>query len=373
VVHVGPGVRLLTAEQLSEALALRDLSDEAHGVHAVNLLVGEIATSLRAHYRLTPDINRGCRIVAVADNYDRLYYPPEGAARDSRYTRYVSHDRVLRTQMTAVIPGALRAKVPLDHDRLLLAPGIVYRRDSVDRLHCGEPHQMDVWLVRRGHVGRPDLLELIEIILGVALPGCGHRCNPTIHPYTVGGLEVEADVDGSRVEVLECGLILAQLLDDAGLPSSCHSGLALGMGLDRLVMLRKGLDDVRLLRCPDPRIAGQMMDLSPYRPVSRQPAIRRNLSVAVAADLTPEEVGDRVRTALGGRADQVEEVAVISETPYEVLAPLVRERLGMAEGQKNLLIGVTIRDPARSIPRPEANTLAQQVYLALHEGTRGYM
>jgi phenylalanyl-tRNA synthetase alpha chain len=53
--------------------------------------------------------------------------------------------------------------------------------------------------------------------------------------------------------------------------------------------------------------------------VSRQPAIRRNLPVAVAADLTAE-VGDRVRTALGEQAEQVEEVALISETGFEELA-----------------------------------------------------
>jgi phenylalanyl-tRNA synthetase alpha chain len=145
------------------------------------------------------------------------------------------------------------------------------------------------------------------------------------------------------------------------------------MGLDRLVMLRKGLDDIRLLRSSDPRIANQMRDLSLYRPVSRQPAIKRNLSVAVETDLTPEDIGDRVRTALGARAEQVEEVTVLSETGYDALAIPIRERLGITPGQKNALICVTIRDPARSVPKKEANVLAQQVYQALHRGSRGYL
>jgi phenylalanyl-tRNA synthetase alpha chain len=373
VVHVGHGVRILTPEQLSQALALPDLSDPAQGVHAINVLVWEIAAALRSKYRLGPEIHRGSRIVSVEDNYDWLYYPSEGAARDSRYTRYVGPGHLLRTQMTAAIPGALRSRPPVDQDRLLMAPGIVYRRDSVDRLHCGEPHQMDVWLVSRRRVSRTDLLELIQAVLHAALPGCEYRCSPATHPYTVRGLEVEVHDNGSYTEVLECGEILPRLLDDAGLPSDSHSGLALGMGLDRLVMLRKGLDDIRLLRCSDPRVAGQMRDLAKYRPVSRQPAIRRNLSVAVEADLTPEEIGDRVRTALGSRAEQVEEVVVVCETGYEALAVPIRERLGMAQGQKNVLVRVTIRDPARSVPRQEANVLAQHIYQALHRGTRGYL
>src|SRR5215813_15448646 len=49
---------------------------------------------------------------------------------------------------------------------------------------------------------------------------------------------------------------------------------------------------------PDPRITQQMLDLTPYRRVSSQPAVRRDLSIATGADTTKEELGDRVRTAL---------------------------------------------------------------------------
>jgi phenylalanyl-tRNA synthetase alpha chain len=209
--------------------------------------------------------------------------------------------------------------------------------------------------------------------LGTALPGRDYRTVAATHPYTVGGLQVDVEDQGGYTEVLECGEILPRLLDDAGLPSGACAGLALGMGLDRLAMLRKGIDDIRLLRAADPRIADQMTDLTPYRAVSRQPAIRRNLSVAVEAGLTPEEIGDRVRAALGDRAERMEEVAVVSKTAYDALAAPIRERPGMAAGQKNVLLGLTIRDPARSIPKHEANALARQVYQALHQGSHGYL
>jgi phenylalanyl-tRNA synthetase alpha chain len=249
----------------------------------------------------------------------------------------------------------------------------VYRRDVVDRLHCGEPHQMDVWLVSRRRIGRQDLLDLVRVILSAALPGRPYRSTPASHPYTLNGLQVDVEDGGGWTEVLECGEILPRMLDDAGVPSDSYSGLALGMGVDRLVMLRKGIDDIRILRSSDPRIAAQMTDLAEYRSVSRQPAARRDLSVVVAADLTPEEIGDRVRTAMGSRAEQVEEVLVLDEAGHDALPAAIRGRLGMAPGQKNVLVRVTIRDPSRSVPREEANALAQAVYRALHQGTGGYL
>ena len=66
-------------------------------------------------------------------------------------------------------------------------------------------------------------------------------------------------------------------------------------------------------------------------------------------------------------------MAVLSETAHDALAAPVRERLGMSAGQKNVLLALTIRDPARSIPKDEANALARQVYQALHQGSRGYL
>jgi phenylalanyl-tRNA synthetase alpha chain len=74
---------------------------------------------------------------------------------------------------------------------------------------------------------------------------------------------------GHWVEVWECGLADPGVLAAAGLAG--HSGLALGMGLDRMLMLIKGIPDIRLLRSADPRIAHQMRDLARYQPVSSMP------------------------------------------------------------------------------------------------------
>ena len=172
------------------------------------------------------------------------------------------------------------------------------------------------------------------------------------------------------VEVGECGLALPALLAESGIDPSHYSGLAMGVGLDRVLMIAKGIDDIRLLRADDPRIAQQMLDLEPYRPVSNQPAARRDLSVMVRPGLEPEEVGDRIREALGDQAARVESAEVVSETAYEDLPPTAVERMGARPGQKNLLVRLLIRDVARTLTSREANEVRNRVYDALHEGDR---
>jgi phenylalanyl-tRNA synthetase alpha chain len=362
---------ILSHDAYLRAVTLRDLADPAQGPHAMQQLIDQIHQSLCRRWGCELRVHRAHPAVPVEHNYDRLHYPPGGAARDARYTRYVSETTVLRTQTSAMIPPLL-ARVAQDPpaDVLLACPGLVYRRDEIDRLHTGEPHQMDLWRIVRGRVGVPDLHEMVAVVMDAVLPGREVRLNPSPHPYTTDGVEIEVRGDGGGwVEVGECGLALPAILDEAGLPTAAYSGLAMGLGLDRLLMLVKGIGDIRILRSADPRIAGQMLDLEPYRPVSAQPAVRRDLSVAVQASATPEELGDRVRQALRERAESLESVEVRSETAYDALPPAARERIGMTPGQKNVLVRIVIRDLVRTLTSAEANELRDAVYASLHEGS----
>ncbi|HEX8903694.1 MAG TPA: hypothetical protein VF771_02490, partial [Longimicrobiaceae bacterium] len=313
-------------------------------------------------------LHRAHPVVTTADNYDRLHIAPDAVTRDARYTRYVAPGRVLRTHTTAMIPPLLRqlAAAP-PRDVLLACPGLAYRRDQIDRLHTGEPHQMDLWRIAARPLGLDDLHEMVRALAEVLAPGAAYRLNPSPHPYTVGGVEVEVEWEGRWMEVGECGVALPAILRESGMPEE-HGGLAMGLGLDRLLMLVKGIPDIRLLRAQDPRIAAQMLDLEPYRPVSHQPPVRRDLSVAVEESITAEEIGDIVRTALGPRADSLEAVEVLSETPHDALPPAARERIGLRAGQKNVLVRVVIRDLERTLTSEEANELRDDVYAALHRG-----
>jgi hypothetical protein len=158
------------------------------------------------------------------------------------------------------------------------------------------------------------------------------------------------------------------LLEAAGLPPAEYSDLAMGIGLDRILMLRKGIDDIRALRSTDPRIASQMLDLEPYRPVSSQPAIERDLSIAVSAAASPEELGDRVRQAMGPRSSSLEAVVVLAKTAYAKLPEAARARLGLSPEQKNVLLRLVIRDLERTLTSADANMLRDEVYAVLHEG-----
>lgn len=362
--------RLIDSASYAQALALRDLTDAALGPHAMQTLVQAAVTACRERWRSAIVVHRAPPVVSVEANYDALGYPPDGAARDARYTRYVTRRRLLRTQTSAMIPGALRMLAKADYeDVLLVCPGLTWRRDAIDRLHVGEPHQLDLWRIARKPLGRADLEEMIGLAAQAMLPGAKLTLTPARHPYTLDGLEVHADVDGRLVEILECGLAAPRMLDAAGLPSSVYQGLAMGIGLDRMLMLRKGIDDIRALRSDDPRIAAQLLDLEPYRQPSMQPAIKRDLSLAVPAETNLEELGDRAREALGGRASGVEAIEVLAETAYAELPPAARERLGMGPAQKNVLLRLVIRDLEHTLTAEEANRLRDAVYAALHEGS----
>lgn len=299
----------LSPDALRRALAVRDLTDPAGGPHAVQRVLDAAAAALARAWGCAVRVERAGPVVSVEDNYDRLHYPPGGAARDARYTRYVSATHLLRTQTSAMIPPLLRrvaAEPDAPGDVLLVCPGVVYRRDAVDRLHSGEPHQLDLWRVRRGSpLGLRDLAEMIGAVTRAVAPGRAVSVVPATHPYTLDGRQIDVRDRGGWVEIGECGLALPALLAECGLPEGT-SGLAMGLGLDRLVMLAKGLDDIRLLRSEDPRVAAQMRDLEPWRPASRHPPVRRDLSVAVARDADAEVLGDRIREALGARAEDVE-------------------------------------------------------------------
>jgi phenylalanyl-tRNA synthetase alpha chain len=362
---------ILGAEALRRSLSIRDLTDSALGPHALQILIHDVVEALHAAWGAEVVLHRACPIVSIKDNYDRLHYPEGGAARDARYTRYTGETTLLRTQTSAMIPPLLRAlSAAPPEDALLVCPGLVYRRDSIDRLHTGEPHQIDLWRIARGkRLDRSDLERMIALVAGALLPGAEVRWEDAAHPYTLGGLQIDVRARGEWVEIGECGLALPALLAESGLDAARWSGLAMGLGLDRILMLRKGIDDIRLLRSVDARVSRQMLDLAPYRAVSTQPAIRRDLSIAVDADDTPEQLGDRVREALGDHASSVEAIEVLSETPAAGLPAVAAARIGIGAGQKNVLLRVVIRDLDRTLTHAEANGLRDRVYAALHRGT----
>jgi phenylalanyl-tRNA synthetase alpha chain len=338
----------------------------------MQLIAAAIAAALERAWGCSVPTYRSSPLVTVLENYEQLGYPADAPAREARYTRYLDQRCLLRSHTTAMVPQALRALVDADAggDVVVACPGLVYRRDVVDRLHVGEPHQLDLWRVRRGRrLTAADLDEMVDLVVSAVLPQAVHRTLEAAHPYTRSGREVEGLVDGRWIELLECGLAAGHVLAAGGLDPASWSGLALGIGLDRAVMLRKGLGDIRLLRSDDPRVAGQMLTLDPYREVSAMPPVVRDLSIAVEDWVAAEELGDRVRQRLTADAlAAVEEVTVVAETPRSGLPPQAIARIGLQPGQKNALVRLVLRHPTRTLTASEANRIRDDVYAAIHEG-----
>jgi phenylalanyl-tRNA synthetase alpha chain len=219
---------ILKPDQLARDLAARDLTDTAQGPHAIQLLIDLAVQALTSAWECDLFVARGPRVVALAENYDRLRYPPEAITRDARYTRYVDDEHVLRSHTSAMIPPALRALASdPPNDVLVVCPGITYRRDAIDRLHTGTPHQLDLWRISRHPLGDGDLDEMLGLLADALFPGRQWRWEPRVHPYTLKGRQVDVRADDGWVEVWECGLAHPEVLAGAGLAET--SGLALGM------------------------------------------------------------------------------------------------------------------------------------------------
>jgi phenylalanyl-tRNA synthetase alpha chain len=364
-------------DDLHRALRLRDLSDPAQGAHAMQLLLDSVLTALTARWGVTVNIVRVPALVSVRDNYDRLGYRAEDITRDARYTRYASPTTMLRSHTSANIPHALSSYTSRQGpvDELIVIPGLVYRRDVVDRTHVGEPHQVDLWRLRSQPSSGTksdleDLEDMVAALVEAVVPSTRWRTTPATHPYTRHGRQVDVWHDQQWLELAECGLIHPDVLTASGLDPRSWSGLALGMGLERALMLRKAIPDIRYLRSTEPRIAGQMGNLDPWRQVSLLPPITRDMSVVINADTDDETLGDQIRTALGDRVNEVESIVALNRTNYCQLPARARQRLGLRPDQVNALIRLTLRPLEHTLTDQEANQIRNTVYRAIHRGTR---
>lgn len=233
---------------LAHLLAIEDLSLNPR--HAIGIMAQAVAGSLPIQ-DLPVRWIVGPPIVQAQHNYHLLGYPEHSVVQEATYTHWVDDTRMLRTQTTSLVLAELLTLAQAPSPVVLLAPGMVYRRDVRDRWHCGQPHQMDVWvLLPTGSTSaqalRAGLVSMLHTLLGV--PPAGIQLLDTEHPYTRQGVEISVRWGNRWLEVGEAGLIAPDLLERVGMDPVQWTGWAMGWGLDRLVMARKGLPDIRLLR-----------------------------------------------------------------------------------------------------------------------------
>jgi phenylalanyl-tRNA synthetase alpha chain len=187
-------------------------------------------------------------------NFEALNIPKNHPARAMHDTFYFPDGRLLRTHTSPVQIRAMRAmKPPL----AVIAPGRVYRNDS-DMTHSPMFHQVEGIMVGEA-VSFANLKAMLHTFVEHFFEqSLGMRLRPSYFPFTEPSAEVDIECvfchgAGCRVckysgwlEILGCGMIHPNVLAAAGIDSERWQGYAFGMGIERLAMLRYGVDDLRL-------------------------------------------------------------------------------------------------------------------------------
>ena len=200
------------------------------------------------------EVARGPEIEDDYHNFEALNIPAHHPARAMHDTFYIDAHRVLRTHTSPVQIRVMEHRKP---PLRIIAPGRVYRCDS-DLTHTPMFHQVEGLLVDE-NVGFADLKGLLEEFLNhffeQTLPV---RFRPSYFPFTEPSAEVDIACvicggDGCRVckqcgwlEVLGCGMVHPNVFAHVGVDNERYTGLAFGMGVERLAMLKYGVDDLRL-------------------------------------------------------------------------------------------------------------------------------
>ena len=192
-------------------------------------------------------------------NFDALNIPPGHPARDGFDTIYVDHGEPGTTLLrTHTSPVQIRTMLAQDPPIYIVAPGRVFRRDTADSTHLPVFHQIEGLVVDRG-ISLADLAGTIEAFTEAYFgPGFSSRLRPNYFPFTEPSAEFDIQrPDGSWLELGGCGMVHPNVLRAGGIDPEEWSGFAFGFGIDRLALLKFGVDDLRELFSNDVRMLNQ--------------------------------------------------------------------------------------------------------------------
>jgi phenylalanyl-tRNA synthetase alpha chain len=199
-------------------------------------------------------------------NFEALNIPKNHPARSEQDTFYINDNIVLRTQTSPVqIRVMEKQKPPIK----MISPGKVYRSDAVDATHSPIFYQMEGLVVDKG-ITFADLKGTLEVFAKKMFGDkIKTKFRPHHFPFTEPSAEMDATCfvcngDGCRVckgsgwiELLGCGMVHPEVLRKCGIDPEVYSGFAFGFGVDRMVMIKYGIDDIRLLYESDMRFLNQ--------------------------------------------------------------------------------------------------------------------
>ena len=213
------------------------------------------------------DVVEGPEVELDFFNFEALNIPRDHPARDMQDTFYIAPDVVLRTQTSNVQIHAMKARTP---PLRVIAPGTVYRCDS-DNTHSPMFHQVEGFLVDK-EVRFSELKGVLtSFVHALFSPDVPLRFRPSYFPFTEPSAEVDIGCflcgrKGCRVcsqtgwlEILGSGMIHPEVFRNVGYPPGAYTGFAFGVGIERIAMLKYGIDDIRLFYENDLRFLQQFV------------------------------------------------------------------------------------------------------------------
>ena len=214
-------------------------------VHIITQTINEL---LEIFGRMGFAVAYGPEVEDEWHNFIALNIPPEHPARDPLDNFYIDDDVLLRSQTSTIqIRVMEHTKPPIR----VVAPGRVYRPDTVDATHMFMFHQLEALVVDEG-ISMVDMKTAIDQFIHAFLGAdTKWRFRPSFFPFTEPSAEVDlllADKKGKEdwIEMGGCGMVAPNVLDAVGIDSEKYTGWAFGFGIERLAMRKYGITDIRL-------------------------------------------------------------------------------------------------------------------------------
>ncbi len=343
----------IKAERIKRMLALPDLTRKENS--PVKILFDQI---INLPVFQDFDIVEFPKIITVEDDFDLLNTPKDHPSRKETDTYYINENYLLRTQMTAFWSFYLKDQEVLerlekDGEIKALAPGIVFRKDEIDRSHYPAFHQIDGILICKKEkkiITQEDLKNVqIDLAKGIFGPNIEYKFLEDTFPYTVESLEMDIKFNGDWLEVNGAGLVNPVVLKKFGLDPEKYNGWAFGFG-DRLAMIKMGIPDIRILWSNDPRITSQFKDIdSKFKEVSKFPATVRDISFIIDKNINLNNYYEIVRDYAD---DLIEEVKLLDEYENE-------EKFG--QDKKSYTFRITYRSMERTLTNEEINKIQEEI------------
>ncbi|MGH1463071.1 MAG: phenylalanine--tRNA ligase subunit alpha [Neptuniibacter sp.] len=239
----------LAAETIDVTLPGR--GQELGGLHPVTKTMERIEEFFAS---IGYNVEEGPEIEDDYHNFEALNIPSHHPARAMHDTFYFNANTLLRTHTSGVQVRTMETQKP---PLRIICPGRVYRCDY-DQTHSPMFHQVEGLIVDK-NISFADLKGTLEQFLRAFFEeDVRVRFRPSYFPFTEPSIEVDIDRgDGKWLEVLGCGMVHPKVFEYSGIDPEEYTGFAFGMGVERLAMLRYGVNDLRLFFENDLRFLNQ--------------------------------------------------------------------------------------------------------------------